>query len=341
MGNDASPRIAVAGAGSVGCYVGTCLSLAGRDVTLLMRDRLARPARKHGLEVCDLGGWARSAMPGSLAIETDAAKALKGADIVLVTVKSSNTDEIAGLVKRHAPAATVVSLQNGIGNVQLLKRKLGKAAVVAAAMVPFNVVQTISDGAAPRFLRATSGTLLVDGNAPGLQALLDVPGLEVREHADMTGVLWSKLVLNMNNALNALSGLPLVQELADPQWRQLLAGQMDEALGAIGAAGISLARIEGVHPKLIPHALRLPTPLFRLVARKMLAIDPDARSSMWEDFQQGRKTEIDFLQGAVIDLAHKHDRSAPLCERVVALVKEREKTKSGKPLTPKDILAKA
>ena len=182
---------------------------------------------------------------------------------------------------------------------------------------------------------------LVGRDAAGPSALLDVPGLEVRERADMTGILWSKLVLNMNNALNALSELPLVQELADPQWRKLLAGQMDEALGAIGAAGISLARIEGVHPKLIPHALRLPTPMFRLVARKMLAIDPDARSSMWEDFQQGRKTEIDFLQGVVIDLAKKHGRSAPLCERVVALVKEREQAKTGKPLMPGDIFAAA
>lgn len=341
MGNDGSPRVAVAGAGSVGCYVGACLALAGRDVALLMRDRLARPARRHGIEVCDLGGSARTATPGSFAIETDPARALKDAELVLVTVKSSSTGEIAGLIKRYAPGATVVSVQNGVGNVQVLKQTLGPSTVIAAAMVPFNVVQTIAEGAAPRFLRATSGTLLVGSGTPGLQMLLDVPGLEVREHNDMTSVLWSKLVLNMNNALNALSGLPLVQELADPDWRKLLAGQMDEALAAIGAAGIALARIEGVHPKLIPHALRLPTPLFRLVARKMLAIDPDARSSMWEDFQQGRKTEIDFLQGAVIDLAKEHGRAVPLCERVVALVKEREEAKNARPLTPKDILAGA
>lgn len=337
MSLETSAKIAVAGAGSIGCYAGGCLALAGRDVTLLMRDRLARPARKKGLEVIDLDGSERNLKPGEIDLETAPEKALSGADLVLVTVKSSATQEIGKLIARHAPKAAVVSLQNGVGNVRVLADCLGKAAHVAAGMIPFNVVQKCPDGGPLRVRRTTSGTVLVGDSIPGLVNLLDVEGLPVRTHADMTAVLWSKLVLNMNNALNALSGLPLVQELADPAWRGLLATQMDEALAATGAAGIPLARIEGVHPRLIPHALRLPTPLFRLVARKMLSIDPDARSSMWEDFSQGRKTEIDFLQGAVIKLARDNGLSAPLCERVVSLVRDREAGRTKRALSPSDI----
>ena len=121
-------------------------------------------------------------------------------------------------------------------------------------------------------------------------------------------VQWGKLLLNLNNALNALSGLPLATQLADRRWRLLLAAQIEEALAVLKAAGIAPARIEGVPPRLIPSILRLPDWLFRLVARRMLAIDPAARSSMWEDLAARRPTEIDYLQGAILALADKARR---------------------------------
>ena len=124
----------------------------------------------------------------------------------------------------------------------------------------------------------------------------------------MAGVLWGKLMLNLNNALNALSGVPLATQLADRRWRLILARQIAEALGVLKAAGIKPARIEGVPPGMIPRILRLPDWLFRRVARRMLAIDPEARSSMWEDLHRHRPTEIGYLQGAILALAQKHAR---------------------------------
>lgn len=336
-------KIAIAGAGTIGCYVGGCLADAGCDVTFLVRERLAVPLRSNGLELGDLEGNPRRLAPDALHVETNAKKALSGADLVLVTVKSHATAEMAKLIRQHVPEAIVVSLQNGVGNANIIASALGQSASVGqgasviSGMVPFNVVQAREEGKLPRFQRTTSGTVLVGAGVSGLAELLNVPGLPTKAADDMPGVLWSKLVLNMNNALNALSGLPLVEELADPAWRRLLADQMEEALWAISAADISLARIEGVHPRLIPIALRLPTPLFRLVARKMLAIAPDARSSMWEDFQMGRKTEINDLQGAVIALAKEHGQTAPVCERVVHLVKDQEKKKQFSAMTPGEI----
>ncbi len=88
--------------------------------------------------------------------------------------------------------------------------------------------------------------------------------------------------MNLNNAPNALSNLPLAEQLADRKWRQLVADQMSEALNIMTAHGIERAKIQGVKPALLPWILRLPNFLFRVVARKMLAIDPRARSSMWE-----------------------------------------------------------
>ena len=154
----------------------------------------------------------------------------------------------------------------------------------------------------------------------------------------MTAALWGKLILNLNNALNALAGMPLVEELADHRWRRLLAAQIDEALSVLRAAGVRPGVVEGVPPWVIPLILRLPDSLFRLVARRMLAIDPQARSSMWEDLLRGRVTEVDYLQGAILQLAKRIGAATPMTERIIGLIKEAEKAGSGSPcLQPSDI----
>jgi 2-dehydropantoate 2-reductase len=125
--------------------------------------------------------------------------------------------------------------------------------------------------------------------------------------------------------------LPLATELADRRWRRLLAAQIDEALAVLKAANVHPARIEGVPPRAIPSILRLPDALFRLVARRMLAIDPHARSSMWEDLRLRRTTEIDHLQGAILALADKAGVAAPLTGRIARLVKGAESAAAGSP----------
>ena len=377
MAVDRTSRIVVAGAGSIGCYVGGCLALAERNVTLLLRPTLADAIARHGLRISDLGGSDRTLPSSALTLATDPSAALAAAQIVLVTVKSGATAEMAGLIALHAPSeAIVVSLQNGVANADALRSQLvasspsprlsrgegrgegqppapeqasaphpsplpasGERGRVVAGMVPFNVVQSRQDGHSPRFHRATSGTMLIAAGVPGLHEVLDVPGAAVAEHADMTGVLWGKLLLNLNNALNALSDLPLAKELGDRRWRLLLAAQIDEALAVLKAADLRPARIEGVPPRAIPAILRLPNVLFRLVARRMLAIDPQARSSMWEDLRLRRPTEIDHLQGAILMLADKAGVAAPLTERILRLIKGAESAGAGSPRLGPDQVA--
>ena len=325
-------RITVAGAGSIGCYVGGCLARAGRDVTLLTRPALADAMARYGLRISDLGGADHTLAPSAFKLATDATAALAHADIVLVTVKSGATAEIGDAIARHAPAdAVVVSLQNGIGNADALRARVGTKQRVVAGMVPFNVVQTQADGAAPRLHRATSGAIRIASGVARVRDLIDAPGAPVAEHRDMAAVLWAKLLLNLNNALNALSGLPLAVELADRRWRVLLAAQIAEALTVLRAANIRLARIEAVPPRAIPSILQLPDFLFRAVAGRMLAIDPAARSSMWEDLERRRPTEIDYLQGAILELAGRTGLAAPVTARITRLVKDAESAGHGSP----------
>lgn len=325
-----STEITIAGAGSIGSYVGGCLAHAGRSVRLLARGQSARRLSR-GLSLSDLEGFKAGISPDRLQVTTDPASGLAGARVILVCVKSGGTLAMAEVIAQHAPPdAIIVSLQNGVRNAERLRRVLPSATVLAG-MVPFNVVQSDGTDGGLRVHRATSGTILVEDGAPGLVTLLDTPHARVRARTDMPAVQWGKLILNLNNALNALSGLALADQLARRPWRRLLAEQMQEGLACLRAAGITAAGTEGIPPRLIPTILRLPDALFTRLARRMLAIDPAARSSMWEDLSRGRPTEIAELQGEILALAERHGIAAPITRRIVAAVQEAERRAAGSP----------
>ncbi|MES1161710.1 MAG: ketopantoate reductase C-terminal domain-containing protein, partial [Rhizobacter sp.] len=170
--------------------------------------------------------------------------------------------------------------------------------------------------------RGTAGELAAQDDAVLRTQLADFrrAGLALQLHADLAAVQWGKLLLNLNNPVNALSGLPLRAQLMDRGYRLCLAALQTEALGVLRAAGIQPAQVGALPPQRIPPLLRLPTPLFRLIAARMLRIDPKARSSMADDLAQGRTTEIDALCGEVVRLAATRGLRAPLNARMVALV---------------------
>jgi 2-dehydropantoate 2-reductase len=329
--------IVIAGAGSIGCYVGGCLALAGKPVVFLGRPRIATALSQHGLTVTDLEGRSRKLEPGAIKATDDHAVAFHDAALVLVCVKSGGTEQMAQSIDRHAPERTaVISLQNGVENAGRIASTIRKPHPVISGMVPFNVV--IEDEGPIRVHRATDGDILIDGQMPGLVETLKVEGLPIGTSPDMKGVLWSKLLMNLNNALVALSDLPLAEELGDRAWRRLLAQQIDEALAALNGADIKAARLSGVSPSLLPTILRLPNWLFGLVARRMLAVDPKARSSMWEDLVRGRSTEIDEFQGAILRLAAYTGTDTPLTQKIADVIRAAEVAGKGSPkLRPADL----
>ena len=320
------PRILVAGAGSIGCFVGGLLAGAGRSVGLLVRPRVEEELRQNGLHLTGLGGLALDLQGEQLGLTVDPAGLAK-ADIILVTVKSGATATMGELIARHArPEAVVASLQNGINNASALRQGL-PGRTVLAGMVPFNVVG-LGQG---RFHRGTSGALVIEAGRPDVAEALRAPHLAVQEAADMRSVLWGKLLLNLNNALNALSGLTLHEQLLDRRWRRILAMQQKEALALLEVAGIKPWSMGPLPASALPRVLRLPTPLFRLLARSSVQIDRQARSSMWEDLERGRATEIGELQGAVVALAEQMARSAPLNARIRELIRQAEAKVEGSP----------
>lgn len=321
-----SASICVAGAGSIGCFVGGMLRSGGHQVSLLARPRVIDDINRNGLKVTSFEGIEHRLTPAEIKLSQHPA-ICKEADIILVTVKSDDTAEIAGFLAQHARKdAVIVSLQNGTGNVSVLRDALPDHDVLAG-MVPFNVL-SMGDG---HFHRATSGDILLEQDDAGTAKSLSQPELIFRAVDDIEGVQWGKLLVNLNNALNALSGLPLRDQLAQRSWRALFADQMREALAVIKAEGITPISSTPLPASFTPFILKLPDALFTRIAASMVKIDPKARSSMWEDLQRGRRTEIDHLQGLIVTLAQRHGLSAPLSTRIVALIRRAEEAGKGSP----------
>ena len=314
-------NIAIFGAGSIGAYVGGALLASGADVVLIGRARMQASVARHGLTLTDLNGHRSQLAPDQVPYAQDPG-ALATADLILVTVKSADTATAAPTIRAHArPAATVLSLQNGIGNADTLRAAL-PGWTVLAGMVPFNVVQLAEGG----LHRGTEGEMMVEAS-PALapwHAAFSAAHAPLVERADFAEVQWGKLLLNLNNPVNALSGLPLKTELSQRAYRRCLALLIDEARVVLRAAGIHPAKVARVGPGLLPTLLRLPDALFTRVAAAMLRIDPQARSSMWEDLQAGRRTEVDYLNGAVVKLAQSLGLNSPANARMVALMRAAE-----------------
>jgi 2-dehydropantoate 2-reductase len=318
--------VAIAGAGSIGCFVGGLLAAAGRDVAFLARPRVIEEITANALRLTGFDGLDRVVAASRLRLSEDPA-ILSGAGVVLVTVKSADSADIAEIIARHAPSdVIIVSLQNGIGNVAVLREHLPGRCVLGG-MVPFNVIAS-GEG---RFHRATSGDIVIERDGAGTAKQLSVPGLTFRATHDIAGVQWGKLLINLNNALNALSGLTLREQLAQLPWRRLLADQIAEGLAALEAEGVKPVSPTPISSRFMPHLLRLPNPVFNMLLGRTMKIDPKARSSMWEDLQRGRRTEIDHLQGVIAGIADRHGLPAPLSRHIVTLIKHAEAEAKGSP----------
>lgn len=321
--HDPPLRITVIGAGVVGCYLGGRLA-PHADVTLVGRPHVLDPIRAVGLTVESGDGEGdRLLVPAEALTLTETPEAVRRSDVILVCTKAGATAAAtAEFVPFLRPGSLVVGLQNGLHSADLIRDGVDVAPVIAG-VIPFNVART-----GPATFRRTSTGEIRLAEHPLAAPLIEVmreAGLRVRASDDIQAVLHGKVLLNMNNAVQALSGLPLRTELLDPDLRRCVALCQAEANRVFTAAGVVPRVPIAVPAGVLPLVMRLPTPLFRRLARTVMRVDADGTSSMNDDLVRGRPTEIDVLQGKVVRMARQFDMEAPACERMVELVHEAER----------------
>ena len=317
-------KIYIYGAGSIGCYLGGKLAASGSEVTFITRPRIYEELSHFGLELTDYLGKNIKLAPNDLKLTTDP-KQVADADVIFICVKSTATEQAANELKTYLGSKTplIISFQNGLSNVPILKNIL-QGQTVLEGMVPFNVA-ALGKG---HFHQGTSGALSVKQYPTQylLGNMFKKAELDIVFEEDMLAIQWAKLLLNLNNSVNALSKLPLKAQLSTRAYRRCVAMAQQETLDLLDFAHIQTAKLTAIPTHWIPKILSLPNPVFKLLSRKMLEIDPLARSSMQDDLIAGRATEVDWINGEVLKLAEQCGRRAPINERLIQLIKQAEKS---------------
>jgi len=324
------PKVAILGAGSVGCFIGGAWAAAGVPVTFIGRRKIASDVDEHGLTLSDYSGWQAHLAPGDVDYRCGP-EALDEAQVVALTVKSGDTAAAADDIAKYATAgASVISFQNGVSNVDVLEQGLGGRFEVARGMVPYNVAY-LGNG---RFHKGVAGDLYAEQRA-GVRALADAIGngaATLKFSDDMLGLAWGKLLINLNNAVNALSGRTLIEELKRRDYRRVFAASIAEGMELLKRAEIEPATVGPISPTMLPRIINSPDWLFNRFFLKQWKIDAKARSSMADDLAAGRKTEIDYLNGELVRLAERLQRDAPVNRAIVELVRKAEA--GAEPLPP-------
>jgi len=324
------PKVAILGAGSVGCFIGGAWAAAGLPVTLIGRPKFSQDIDSHGLTLSDYAGWEARLAPGDVDYRCGP-EALDEAEVIALTVKSGDTAEAAAQIAEHAKAgALVISFQNGVSNVDVLEHGLGGRFEVARGMVPYNVAY-LGEG---RFHKGVAGELYAERRA-GTRALAEAIGdgpAALKLSDDMLAVAWGKLLINLNNAVNALCGRTLIEELKSRDYRRVFAACMREGLELLEQAEIEPVAAGPVPLSRLPRIIGSPDWLFNRFFLKRWKIDAKARSSMADDLAAGRKTEVDYINGELVRLAERLQRAAPVNRAIVELVRKAEA--GAKPLGP-------
>lgn len=309
------------GAGLIGSYLGGCLTSKGIKTQLL-----CRPAfRKQLQDGITLSNYASDLITTA---KVNFCEHPSHFDVIWLTVKCTSVESACAELSPYVSSNTLIlCCQNGLGSEKIVKRHFPNNSTLRV-MVPFNVV-ALKEG---HFHRGSEGYLTVEKNQQNtisITKMIDTINSEilpVTATSDMSALLWAKLQLNLGNSINALADMPVKTMLEQRPYRLIIAAMMDELLAVTNTKNIVLPKITALPAGMIPKVLRLPNFLFKLLANKMLAIDPTVRTSMWWDIHNAKKSEIDYLNGAIVNQANQFGLTCPVNEKVIELVKMLEKS---------------
>jgi 2-dehydropantoate 2-reductase len=280
MANGESIRVAVLGAGAVGCFFGGMLARAGHTVTLIGRPVHVEAFKARGLRFEGLKFDEHVPVEAS----TDAG-AVRGARLILFCVKSTDTEDAAAQMAPFLDAgALVVNLQNGVDNTERIQARIAQPVIPA-------VVYVATGMAGPGHLKHHGRGDLVIGELGGkvpagalaqVQQWFQAAGVPVVVSANVAGELWAKLVVNCAyNALSAIAQLPYGKMIEGPGVRDVMRDVVEETLALARASGVAMA------PDMLERTYG--------IAEAM----PTQFSSTAQDLARGKPTEIEHLNGFV------------------------------------------
>jgi 2-dehydropantoate 2-reductase len=315
-------RISIIGSGAVGGTLAAVLARAGHEVAVTARGDNLAAIREHGIRLD--GGF------GEYTARVAAGPHLTGApELAILATKAQDAEAALTPELAHLAGVPLLVVQNGLGGLVVARRVapdsplLGGLALFAASYLePGHVTIT---GPNPTILGAAPGTdpAVLDRVAAVLRE-----ALPIELTRDIEGAQWTKLLINHVNALPAITGMSVQEVVADPGLLRVMTASMRETVRIARRTGVRFAPVQGVSGRLLELVGALPLGIGaffpRLLARRMGSV-PNPGSTL-QSIRRGQRTEIDYLNGAVVAAAGRAGLAAPINAAIVALVHEVEET---------------
>ncbi|MFU8945799.1 ketopantoate reductase family protein [Mycetocola zhadangensis] len=330
-------RIAVIGAGALGSTFAALLDRAGHEVILVARGAQLEAVRENGVRLSGgFGEWQTTRLTAVPRLDQEDTGPV---DLVLFAVKAQDT---AAALDEHGDTvagAPVLVIQNGLDGVRAVSAALpdssciGALSIVAASYLePGSVTVTT-----PATTYLGRGTGQPDAEVRHLEAELG-EALRLSAIGNFVGAQWTKLLVNQLNALPAITGESVQSVIAHRSLRRIMTRSMRETVRTGVATGIRFGSLQGLGNRRLRLFAYLPITLgeaLPLLFRARMGSVPNPGSTL-QSIKRGQRTEIDFLNGAVVRQARAIGRSAPVNEALTALVHRVEE--SGEFLTPDEVL---
>jgi 2-dehydropantoate 2-reductase len=319
-------KIAVIGAGAIGSVIGGLLSKAGEDINLI--------GRKPHVDAVNRNGLVLEGESGRTVIKVKAAENLDfKPDLALLTLKAQDVESSLRKAQPFLSSTQVVTMQNGVQSDDQAAGLLGKENIISS-VVTFNG-QFLEPGKASYSIPFSKTALLIGepfGNKGNrlqtLSALLNKAiGTDISE--DIRAVHWTKLIWNLQTAVPAVTGLSYQDSYQYPEVRELTISLLKEGLKVIKAAGIKIAKVPGFPMEPIEtmaiESLPIASALLKKIAESLGKVP--VLGSTLQSIKRGTSTEVDYLNGEIVNLGKKKDILTPVNSLIVGLVHQVETTK--------------
>lgn len=303
MYNENIMRVVIVGAGAMGCLFGFLLHKAGKEVRLLEKHSdLVNHIKKYGIHVEGISGE-HHFFPSI----TSEAGEIKQAEFIIIFVKAFDTYQaILNAKSLVGLESAVLTLQNGIGNVEEIVRVVGHKQTMAGTTAHGATVLGLG-----HIRHAGTGETVIgelDGSKTSrlekVKAFLESAGINVQITQDITGLLWSKLLINVGiNPLTGITGLRNGELLDYEETRAIMRRAVNEAKSVVDRKGVHL---------IYPNHLQKVEAVCQATARNI--------SSMLQDVQNKKKTEIDYINGAILREGKKLSLDMPINQALINLI---------------------
>jgi len=302
-------NILILGAGAMGSLLGARLSRTGASITLFSTNRAHMEAiGRDGLFIEELDGTVRNY---PLTTYSQPEEIPENPDLVLVVVKTYATETaVSGILGRCSPSTIFLTLQNGIGNWERIAEITGKQAVLAGSTAQgatlLGAGRIRHGGNGPTYIGEPDGP--ASERVRGVVALFKEAGFVAEPSDNVARLIWEKLIVN--TGINAITGLTGIRNGVIAEMREA-----SELCGSAVEEAILVARAKG-----FPIGLEM---IERVIS--IAAATARNRSSMGQDVDKRKRTEIDAINGAIVEFGKQVGIPTPVNQTLTSLIKILEK----------------